>query len=366
MRYSDVKSRKAVIAAMVECRHLGREKFRTHYGFDEAASYILRHDGIEYDSKPILAVAHKYQFPGEGPLKNNFSGGKSHAARHLARLGFSVDGVTLGPNDWRLDEVEIIVEEYFDMMKAASAGALNKTARFRALEQRLVGRNQSSLSRKCSNISSILHKLGLPWLRGFTPLPNVQTLLEAVIIDAISDRPNVIENDPPAITALHLSNDLEVAPPSEGVLKSVTHSREACRVDYAERDERNRKLGRAGEQWAVEYFRHALVEHNRADLADRVDWVSQSQGDGLGYDIAAFDPNGTPIFVEVKTTNGAIGAPFVISAGELVASRELGTSFRLMRIFDFGGDPRFYLLAGDLGLSCQLVPQAYRAAPISS
>lgn len=366
MSYSDVKSRRAVLAAMSECRHVGREAFRSRYGFDEAATYVLRHDGVEYDSKPILAVAHKYQFPAEGPLKNDFSGGKSHAARHLARLGFSVDGITPRPNDWRLGEVTIIVDEYFDMMRASSTGTLNKTARFRALEQRLVGRNQSSLSRKCSNISSVLEKLGLPWLAGFAPLPNVQTLLEAVIIDAIGDRPHLVENDQQPAADSEKSSQLEVPPPSGAMLQSIARSRRACRVDYAERDERNRKLGHAGEQWAAEYFRKTLVDGGRSDLADRVDWVSKSQGDGLGYDVAAFSLDGTPIFVEVKTTNGSVGAPFFLSSGELAASRELGTSFRLMRLFDFGVNPRFYILTGDLAACCKLVPQAYRAAPIST
>lgn len=363
--YKDVKSRKAVFAAMAECRHFGREAFRKHYGFEEANTYVMRWEGFEYDSKPIIAVAHKYQFPDEGALKNDFSGGKGHAAGHLARLGFPVDGVMLGQSDWRLDEVQAIVEEYFDMMQAAADGNLNKSARFRALEERLVGRNQSSLSRKCSNISAVLDGLGLPWLEGFRPLPNVQTLLEAVIIDAIDDRPHVVEASVAASADFSAFAGLEVSPPSRTVLKSVEHSRRACRVDYAARDERNRALGRAGEEWAVRYFEATLTSAGRRDLADRIEWVSQSQGDGLGYDIAAFDLDGLPIFVEVKATNGAIGAPFVLTSNELAVSRELGSAFRLMRIFNFSSSPRFYFLKGDLAACCDLTPQVYRATPYS-
>lgn len=365
MSYSDVRSRKAVLAAMAECRHLGREAFRSRYGFDASTTYALHYDGVEYDSKPILAVAHKYQFPAEGPLKNDFSGGKTHAARHLARLGFTVDGVTLGPNDWRLDEVKVIVAEYFDMMREGALGTLNKAERFRSLEKRLEGRNRSSLSRKCSNISAILEKLGLPWLPGLSPLPNIQVLLEAVVIDVVGEHPDLFDAEPPLGSAMSFAGDREVQPPEKAVLQQVQRSRRACRVDYAERDERNRRLGRAGERWAVGYLKQLLVECGRPDLSDRVEWVSQSQGDGLGYDVAAFEPDGSPIFVEVKTTNGKIGAPFVLSAGELAASEELGTSFRLMRLFDFSSDPRFYILEGNLRVTCHLVPQAYRAAPAS-
>ena len=365
MTFRDVKSRKAVFAAMAECRHLGREEFSARYGFRQSSSYVLRHDHVEYDSKPILAVAYKYQFPSEGPLKNAFHGGKSDAGRHLVRLGFSVDGVTSRETDWRLEEVQIMVREYFDMMSAKSAGTLNKTARFKELGKSLVRRNRSSLSRKCSNISSVLDKLGLPWLDGFRPLPNVQILLEAVIIDLIDDRPELIEPGLQKNTMVLPLASLEVEPPTHVILQSVAKSRKAVRVDYADRDERNRKLGKAGEEWAISYFQHLLTTCRRTDLSDRVDWVSQSQGDGLGYDIAAFETDGTPIFVEVKTTNGSIGAPFVLSSTELSASGELGSSFRLMRLFDFGKAPRFYVLKGNLGSSCQLVPQTFRAAPIS-
>lgn len=205
----------------------------------------------------------------------------------------------------------------------------------------------------------------LPWLEGFRPLPNVQTLLEAVIIDAIDDRPHVVEASVAASADFSAFAGLEVSPPSRTVLKSVEHSRRACRVDYAARDERNRALGRAGEEWAVRYFEATLTSAGRRDLADRIEWVSQSQGDGLGYDIAAFDLDGLPIFVEVKATNGAIGAPFVLTSNELAVSRELGSAFRLMRIFNFSSSPRFYFLKGDLAACCDLTPQVYRATPYS-
>lgn len=46
-------------------------------------------------------------------------------------------------------------------------------------------------------------------------------------------------------------------------------------------------------------------------MAGEVRWVSKKQGDGLGYDIASFTPEGDPVFVEVKTTCGG-KAPFNI------------------------------------------------------
>ena len=43
---------------------------------------------------------------------------------------------------------------------------------------------------------------------------------------------------------------------------------------------------------------------SRDDLARKVIWVSEEEGDGAGYDIESFEPDGRPRLIEVKTTNG--------------------------------------------------------------
>jgi 5-methylcytosine-specific restriction enzyme A len=49
------------------------------------------HDGKEYDSKAIAAVAFEYQNPSLGPLKNQeFNGGYATVKRWLEELGFTV------------------------------------------------------------------------------------------------------------------------------------------------------------------------------------------------------------------------------------------------------------------------------------
>ena len=50
--------------------------------------------------------------------------------------------------------------------------------------------------------------------------------------------------------------------------------------------------------------RTALRTAGRDDLARKVRWVSEEDGDGAGYDIASFAPDGLPRLIEVKTTNG--------------------------------------------------------------
>ena len=80
-------------------------------------------------------------------------------------------------------------------------------------------------------------------------------------------------------------------------------ARPPTKIDFAERDARNRKLGRSGESWVVELEKRTLINAGRKDLAERVDWVSDRLGDGLGYDIVSSDELGADKFIEVKTTN---------------------------------------------------------------
>ena len=83
--------------------------------------------------------------------------------------------------------------------------------------------------------------------------------------------------------------------------------------DGCERDHRNRSLGKAGEAFVVDLERLRLAEANRSDLARKVRWVADEDGDGAGYDVLSFDPGGCECLIEVKTTNGAARTPFFLS-----------------------------------------------------
>ncbi|MGY1428878.1 HNH endonuclease [Streptomyces sp. MN12] len=95
-------SRQAVLKTITEHDEMGREAFLSHYGFGKAQSYVLVHEGREYDSKAIAGVAHKWEQGAVLPA-DKFSGGKDHAASWLKRLGFHVKAVK-NP-DWARDEV---------------------------------------------------------------------------------------------------------------------------------------------------------------------------------------------------------------------------------------------------------------------
>jgi hypothetical protein len=84
--------RSAILSAIAEFDVLGREEFLKRYGFGKARNYFLVHDGKYYDSKAIVGVAHRYQFPQAGILtSDDFSGGDATVKTHLEKLGFKVE-----------------------------------------------------------------------------------------------------------------------------------------------------------------------------------------------------------------------------------------------------------------------------------
>lgn len=360
--YRDLTSRKAVLATMARYDAMGGPAFLDAYGYGEASRYLARHAGRAYDSKAIVGVAYGVQYPDHGPLAaGSFSGGKGHAAGHLARLGFEVAGVVLPEDHWTLDEVEPIVARFFAMLAQQDAPGYSQSEHLKLAAGEVPRRNASAISRKISNINAILLEMDLPPLGRFGSSPNAQTLLRAVVHDWISDREEIFGAVRPGAGKHDAAR--RTAPPEGRALETVRGKRRAVRVDFAALDARNRQLGRAGEAWALAQLRQELIDAGRPNLAARTVWVSDILGDGLGYDIASFTVDGSPIQVEVKTTNGGRAAPFLVSVNEVRTSAETPASFVLMRIYDFAGEPRYYSLAGSLEETCRLRPVSYLAAP---
>jgi hypothetical protein len=361
-QYKQLLSRRAVLQAVDE---YGRDEpgFLERYGYGEADTYILRHDGRVYASKAIVGVAYGYQYPDQGPLRHDqFSGGKAGAARHLSMLGFEVDGISKDPDDWTLEEVQAAVSEYFRLYRAQLDGDYSRKRDFKQALAAIPSRNESAVSRKFSNISAILVESQLPIIQGFTALGNKQTLLSAVLYDWVRDHPDIFDRSVATVSPPANLVGVEVEPPSVIRVSRAKKERRAARVDFAARDERNRHLGRAGEQWALQVLKLELVTSGRSDLADRVVWVSDAEGDGLGYDIRSFSSTGEPRFIEVKTTNGGQAAPFIVTENEVRASEE-EVGYVLMRVFSFNQNARFYRLHGPLTQSCALTPVMFSALP---
>jgi hypothetical protein len=210
----------------------------------------------------------------------------------------------------------------------------------------------------------VLQQLGLPQIKGYLPAANYQRTIIAAIdrylsqnptalhpetmISGFAERPGLFIEAPPRL--------LPVKPRREEVERLVR------KFDPVERDFRNRKLGREGEEIVFHFERERLNRRDRPDLAKKLRWVSEEEGDGAGYDILSFDEKGKELFLEVKTTVGSDTTPFYLTRNELSLSIARPEAFRLCRVFDFSAKPRMFELAPPLQNFVHLSPLTYEAA----
>ncbi|MEZ8325480.1 DUF3883 domain-containing protein [Vibrio cyclitrophicus] len=145
--------------------------------------------------------------------------------------------------------------------------------------------------------------------------------------------------------------------------KKPSSHKESPPVDWAERDERNRSLGNAGEELVLEYERKFLIENNLEHLVEELDHVA-THDSGAGYDIKSFDVNGVEKYIEVKTTRGSQTTPFYISRNEVNKSSELGQKYWIYRVYNLNtdkGQANFYELNGPVKKHFNLEPETYKA-----
>ncbi len=368
---SQLRSPAAVQAALDEFVQLGRTKFLARYGYGKSRDFLVRDPktGTDCDSKAIAGVAYGKQFPDEGPLSaDSFSGGEATVVPALTRLGFTI--IRIG-EDWSEAEVAATVRDYFEMLRAEADGLpFNKSEHNQILRRQLNGRSKSSVELKHQNISAVLDALGLPYINGYKPRGNSQLLLRKSVQAYVLEHQHLVGAIVDALEEVKLPGDqtylaaLVEAPAREVLVRApaTVRNRMPRKFDYAARDEANRKLGRAGEQWVIEFEQQRLTDLGRAELFQRLDWVSDTQGDGAGFDILSFENEAQHRFIEVKTTNGGVGSFFVVSHNELEFSKEVGEQFYLYRVFQFRQGPRLFTLNGDLAKHVHLKPTDYRAS----
>lgn len=107
--WSDVTAM-GVRRALAEFDALGRRAFLAKYGFGKARVYFLVRDGVSYDSKAIVGVAHGYDLPDLGPLQSQGLSGGRRVVSHLKSLGFEV--IEVEPTNWVQEEVILLLELY--------------------------------------------------------------------------------------------------------------------------------------------------------------------------------------------------------------------------------------------------------------
>lgn len=280
------------------------------------------------------------------------------------------------PSDWSRLEVEATVDDYFAMLEAELRGLpYNKSAHLRALSSRLNNRTKTAIERKRMNISAVLREIGHPWIDGFKPLGNYQHLLSEAVLARLGQAhavEGIVEQEAVGVAAVPEVPDLlaiwEPPPEQEADrrhLKDRTASgyspRPGLHKDYLALEAANRSLGRAGEELVLDYERTRLRRAGAKRLADRVEHVSVTQGDGLGFDVLSFEADGRERFIEVKTTSFGRRTPFFVTRGELACSRDRPREYQLYRLYEFRRSPRMFGFAGPIDQACLLEAAIFTA-----
>lgn len=268
--------------------------------------------------------------------------------------------------DWSAEELDAIVADYFGMLALDQQGrAFVKSHRAKALMDQ-IGRTHRSVEFKHMNISAVMTKLGMPMVGGYKPKFNFQNAIIDAIDRHLSARPafalpEFVET--PGLMEIG-SLTLEAPPLLDPSTPRATPRLERLvrKFDPSERDFRNRALGKAGEALVFDFERARLAAIDRADLARKVRWVSQEDGDGAGYDIHSFDPTGADRLIEVKTTQGGRTTPFFLTRNERSLADERPEAFRLFRVYEFSAANRLFRLRPPLEDFVRLEAETYRAS----
>ena len=353
--------------------------------FGQSTGYELVHNDKCYAPKAVVGLACRYSI-GRILSHDEFSGGEAPGQANfvLRKLGFTVarkgednaEEDKPAHKDWTEQEVGLIVTDYFDMLEAELMGKpFKKSDHRKTLAPKLLSRSEGSIEFKHQNVSGVLVELGLPYIEGYKPRSNYQGILAKEVESFLDNHPGFLDKLAAAptlnpaqvqqISAPNLDQIIEDPPEKTIATKSTNKpwlSRKARKIDFAELDAANRGLGKLGEQFVFDLERYRLKAAGRDDLAQRVVWASQDIGDGLGFDIISFDDaDDSERMIEVKATGLGKFFPFYVTNNEVRCSEDIPQQYHLFRVFDFGREPRLYILHGSLRELCQLDPVMYRA-----
>jgi hypothetical protein len=277
-------------------------------------------------------------------------------------------------DDWSRQEVEAIVDDYLSMLMSELAGtAYSKAAHRRALKPLLRNRSDPSIEFKHANISAALLDAGFPYIAGYKPRFNYQSLLAEILGERIDGTPTLLE-----LAASDADRPI-VVPEVEDILAALTERpkprkdspqvrsprRPTIRAatNYIEREARNRSLGAAGEAFVINFERARLIAAGKEALASKIEHTSKLRGDGDGYDVLSFDSSGKERLIEVKTTKYGDETPFFVTRNEVAVSLARADLYHVYRLYAFKALPRLFTLPGAIESSCSLSPATYLARP---
>ena len=274
----------------------------------------------------------------------------------------------MATSPWTDEENDLIVADYFAMLASDLTGRPYVKADHNRHLRTQLDRSRPSIEFKHRNISAVLKGLGESWLLGYLPAFKFQASLEDAVarwlhrnpefqeLATRTNRENAAEKTEQLV--IDLPPTLRNHPPPDEFkqMQAIAH-----KFDVAAKAERNRVLGRAGEERVLAHERALLTSVGRADLAERVRWVSEQDGDGAGYDIESWSPEGQARLIEVKTTNGWERTPFHITRNELTVAEDRPDEWCLLRLWNFARQPTAFELHPPLNAHVTLIASSFEA-----
>ncbi len=281
----------------------------------------------------------------------------------------------MSDDDWSETENDLIVADYFSMLSAEIQGrGYNKAEYNRNLQPMVPKRTRGSIEFKHQNISAVLLGLGQPWITGYKPKARFQNSLVDAVLRRLDYKSSWLDtelqksgNSKSTANILVEEPALWIGPPPTfaNVPSPVDTKFMAAigrKYDVAARDASNRALGKAGEERVLAHEISVLRQASRNDLAEKVQWTSVEEGDGAGYDIASFEPDGKRRLIEVKTTNGWERTPFHISRNEIAVAEEKRETWHLIRLWNFAREPKSFSIRPPLDAHVSLTPTSFLAS----
>lgn len=101
------------------------------------------------------------------------------------------------------------------------------------------------------------------------------------------------------------------------------------KIDWNKLNKEKSELGLLGEEFVVKVEKDRLGNYKK-----KIEHISQTEGDGAGYDILSYDGKGNKKHIEVKTTCGGFNTPFYLTEREKQASENIENYF-IYRVYDF-------------------------------
>jgi hypothetical protein len=266
--------------------------------------------------------------------------------------------------DWTEIEVELILADYFAMLLKELAGIpYNKTEHRKRLLPLLNNRSEGSIEYKHQNISAALAKVGAIYIKGYKPAWRYQkALLDRKVSESLNMHKALFEpkfeqfTEEPIKIVLpkQFEHFIDDAPERSTFEEPPEPYFKPIKINYLEKEQRNRSLGQSGEELVIAYEKWRLNIEGKHLLADKVEWISRDKGDGAGFDILSKNKNGSDRYIEVKTTKLSKETPIFFSKTEFDFSKKHTTDYWLYRVFNIQKDPKMFQMNGRFDNFCNV------------